>query len=483
MAVLNPGVFENKQDKSEEACLSVDNAQKFMILGQSKDLGTCKSRKKNGDPCQAVVNLGQCEYCIYHVQQEYSKMSRRPELQSSTGSRGLDTLRNKVLGKSEVFYGGQSFLAVPAKKSPKMVARDRQRLQMLSEQNQSNRILASKDSNRLQSLSTPLESNGYGRTNFARSIVDHRFILFLCSLGNSRPTTSKVAAGVDASSSQRVKDLERLKLLEELSKNRTQNEAEKTTTPKVDNKFAMPAKVPTLSRSNFSFDLSSPSSNRSDAAKAKALAILKKKPVEKSDPNFFKYRGTVEGKKRAHEEMTSREPNEIKRQKITDDAEKFRKERIQKIIAMTSSHSDLVDEHAQEAEEKYFNKQLKKEAMEEKMLNTFEIDCKAVVCLKCRYTAFSSADRCKTEGHPIKIIDAKKRFYQCGDCGARTATVHRMPQTSCKNCQGSKWQRTAMIKERVTQKVGDQLSIRGDEEMFLGSLQGNGNLNLCVAES
>lgn len=302
----------------------------------------------------------------------------------------------------------------------------------------------------------------------------------------SQPATSKIAAGVDANISQRLKDLERLKQLDALneSKNAANAQTEQVTlTSKPDNKFAMPAKAPTLSRSTFSFDVPTSVNKLDIANKAKALAILKKKPIEKSNPNFVKYRGTAEGKKRVNSELISREPSEIKKQKLSDDAERFRKERIQKIMEAKSSHSDLIVEHANEAQEKYFSKQLKKEAMEEKMLNTFEIDCKAVVCLKCRYTAFSSADRCKNEGHPIKVIDAKKRFYQCSDCGSRTATVHRMPQTSCKNCEGSRWQRTAMIKERVTERVGEQLSIRGDEEMFIGSLQGNANINLCVAES
>lgn len=99
IAVLNPGVLDSKQDKTDEACLSADNPQKFMLLGQSKDLGTCRSRKKNGDMCHAIVNLGACEHCVYHVKQEYSKMSTRSELQSATSGRGLDALRNKVLGK------------------------------------------------------------------------------------------------------------------------------------------------------------------------------------------------------------------------------------------------------------------------------------------------------------------------------------------------------------------------------------------------
>lgn len=295
---------------------------------------------------------------------------------------------------------------------------------------------------------------------------------------------SKIAAGIDANVSQRLKDLERLKQLDSLNKKETNNAEKELRTQQLElkNKLITSAKTPTLSRSSFSFELPS-SIKKSDLAKAKALEILKRKPIEKSNPNLIKYRGTTEGKKRAHNELISREPSEIKKQKLTTDAEKFQKERIQKIMEAKSSHSELIVEHANEAEEKYFSKQLKKEAMEEKMLNTFEIDCKAVVCLKCRYTAFSSADRCKDEKHPIKVIDAKKRFFQCSDCGNRTVTVHRMPQMSCKNCQSSRWQRTAMIKERLTERVGEQLSIRGDEEMFLGSLQGNGNINLCVAET
>lgn len=476
IAVLNPGVLDSKQDKTDEACLSVDNPQKFMVLGQSKDLGTCRSRKKNGDMCHAIVNLGACEHCVYHVKQEYSKMSTRSELQSATSGRGLDALRNKVLGKSEVFYGGQSFLAVPAKKNPKQIAKDNRRLEMLREQNQSARVLTANDNNRLERLfeQQPTPEDTFAVHSVVSSAVNY-----------NKPVSSKIAAGVDANISQRLKDLERLKQLEALHANKTSNNVEKEPAPlasKLENKLATPMRTPTLSRSSFSIDLPA-SAKKSELAKAKALAVLKKKPIEKSNPNFIKYRGTVEGKKRANTGMISRDPSEIKKQKLTDDAEKFRKERIQKIMETSSSHSDLIVEHANEAQEKYFSKQLKKEAMEEKMLSTFEIDCKAVVCLKCRYTAFSSADRCKKEGHPIKIIDAKKRFYQCSDCGSRTATVHRMPQMSCKNCQGSRWQRTAMIKERITERVGEQLSIRGDEEMFIGSLHGNANLNLCVAES
>lgn len=132
IAVLNPSVFSRK-DNNGESSLSIDSAQRVMILGRSKDYGICKSKKKNGEPCTAVVNLGVCEFCVYHVKQEYGKMSGRSELQSATSGRGLQALRNKVLGKNEVFYGGKSFMAEAAKPSQKLKAKDQQRLNSLSD--------------------------------------------------------------------------------------------------------------------------------------------------------------------------------------------------------------------------------------------------------------------------------------------------------------------------------------------------------------
>lgn len=247
-------------------------------------------------------------------------------------------------------------------------------------------------------------------------------------------------------------------------------------------------RAPTLKRDGFSLDIAAASSSgtsvaqlsKSQFAKTKATEILKRKPIEKSNPNFVRHRGTEAGKKRALEVLQQNDETAAKKQKITDAAEQFQRERIQAMINAKSSHTELIDAHHSAEQDKYFDRLEKKEAMEDKMLNTFQMDCKAVVCQTCKYTAFSAADRCKEERHPLRVIDAKKRFFECQDCGGRTATVHRMPQMSCKNCQSSRWKRAAMIKDRKSVRVADQLSIRGDEETFLGSNQ-TGNLNLCVA--
>ncbi|XP_030380506.1 protein MCM10 homolog [Scaptodrosophila lebanonensis] len=487
VAVLNPTIFERRSGSSDVACLSIDTSQKVMILGQSKDLGMCRAQKKNGDKCTSIVNLSECDYCVFHVKQEYGKMSRRSELQSATAGRGLNELRNKVLGKSEVFYGGQSFSAVPARKSAKLIGKERDRLSKLA---------------------------GYDVSPFAHTAnhVSKPKIHTPDAVPYASRTgpTSRVAGNVEASSKQRHQDLERLKILraenerfmEAVSTQNTTStpskiEAEKNTgdipstpsTPSV----AVPEKfknrgfsfdtslTPKLSGSeNFSLDFNI-SARQAQSAKQKAAALLKKKPLAKLNPNST--RGSQDGKRRAIDELNDQFNNSAKRQKLEEDErEQMRKSRIERIMAATSTHSNLVEMREQEAQSEYFHKLERKEAMEEKMLGTFKMPCKAVICQRCKYTAFSAADRCKEEKHPLKVVDAQKRFFQCRDCGNRTTTVFKLPKQSCSSCKGSRWERTAMIRERKVLSGRESLSIRGDEETFMGSVASSANLNLLVPE-
>lgn len=457
VAILNPSTFSRKDDK-RDISLSVDNHIKVMMLGKSKDLGTCKSRKKNGDPCTNIVNLNSCEYCVYHVKQEYARLSTRSELQSATSGRGLQSLRNKVLGKTEVFYAGKSFVAEKAVKSKKMSAKDNERLLSLS------------DNNNYNSPSLPAAM---------RSITSA-----IKYANNNNGRISKMAEVIEASTSQRSKDLERLKLLQGATQTNSSNSSVTTNSPR-SSRLNLSAnllplqlnKTPTLSKSTFSFELPDPS-------KVKAMELLKKKPIEKSNPNYVKYRGTENGKKRLLENLLANDSESVKKkQKIEDEVELKRQERINAVLNAKSAHTDLAEQHEINLQEEHFNKLEKREAMEEKMINTKEVKCKAIICQQCKYKAFSAAQRCKDDKHPLKVIDAEKRFFECEDCGNRTVTLFRIPKTSCTNCQSSKWKRTGMMKERKIVQVGEELSIRGDEEKFCGSLSTKAaNINLCVAE-
>lgn len=306
-----------------------------------------------------------------------------------------------------------------------------------------------------------------------------------------RSRGNRIAETVPTSAAQRMKDLERLKILNG-SQPSTSTASPSTSSPAPQltqqEKLALMNvnlnKTPSLSQASFSFTLSSPTPrNKNDLAKAKAAALLQKKPIEKSNPNFIKYRGTDAGKKRVLEniELDSTDGNASKKQKLAEEVEKFRNEKIRQLVAAKSSHCDLIELHEANVQDQYFNKLEKKEAMEEKMLNTTKLECKAVICLVCKYKAFSAAQRCKDENHKLKVVEAEKRFYECEDCQNRTITLFRIPKISCSNCQGSRWKRTGMIRDKSSVSNGEHLSLRGDEELFIGNLQSKGNLNLCVA--
>ncbi|CAH0549858.1 unnamed protein product [Brassicogethes aeneus] len=462
LGVLNPNVMENKSDSKDEASLNVDNAQKLMVLGQSKDLGACKSLKKNGERCNAVVNVNRCEFCVYHVKQEYQKCTKRSELQANFAGNGLTALRNKVLGKNEVFYGGKSYTSVPANKSRKLEKKDRGILDNL---------------------------NGM-RQNL---------------VGSTSAVKKKGAAMLEVSHSQRLKDLEIIKKIGgakpsptsslENVKSQTvlniqpipESKANIPNTPKeksIPKKDPMVMTIPTLSTSKM-INLNEPITPRHILrTKHNAIKYVQRHgTIKKADPNSVKSSGS----KRKFEEPKSDDAAETsltsssvsKKSKLeTND---FISDRFKKMMAQTSKHTDLLEQRDDEEAEKYFHKLEMKEQMEEKMTSTYKVACKAVTCTVCKYTSFSAAEKCKTEKHRLKVSDATKRFFKCGNCSNRVASLEIVPTKLCGSCGAGRWERTGMMKEKTVTHA-HSLSIRGGEQKFVGGATTNANLDLMVPE-
>lgn len=449
VAVLNPNVLDRSQNSSEQASLSVENPDRVMILGQSKDFGICKSKKKNGEPCTAFVNLSQCEHCIYHVKQEYQKYSRRQELQSSTMGKGLVNLQNKVLGKNTVIYGGKAYSALPSG---------------------NNKIVKERDQNRLMSLSD------YYKTEGDKLMMNKA----PCGAGALKNNSSIL----HSPSTLRKTDSERLNNLTGSSPQNTSLAQRVASSPKLGQGFS-------LKGSSGPIDLNiSYGQKAAERAKANAMKLIQQSGgIKKHDPNNIK--GTEAGKKRALDKLNSSgsEENDSKKSKPNGEYtlkpnKGIKSERFKKILEATSSHQNLIEQHEDEEQDKYFNKLEKKEAMEEKMLNTFKLACKAVRCIKCKYTAFSAAQICKDERHPLKVLDSFKRFFKCADCGNRTVSLEIIPLHSCKNCNSSRWEKAPMMREKKNTIMSDGLSIRGEEETYIGGMVSAGkNINLLVPDS
>lgn len=455
VAVLNPNVLDRSQNSSDQACLSVDNPDRVMILGQSKDLGICKSKKKNGEPCTAFVNLSKCEHCIYHVQQEYQKYSRRQELQSSTMGKGLVNLQNKVLGKNTVIYGGKAYSALPSGNSKKVKEKDQNRLMSLTDYYKS-------EGDTLMMNKAPY---GAGHMNKKSDILHS-------------PTV------------QRKSDSDRLNKLTNLS---SSPQSSKLSSPGM----TLADKVASSPRLGKGFglkgsgtiDLNIPYGQKAaEIRKANAIRLIQQSGgIAKIDPNNIK--GTEAGKKRAIDKLNTSggDENVSKKSKPNEEVMKTKgviSERFKKILEATSAHQNLIEQHDDDEQEKYFSKLEKKEAMEEKMLNTFKLACKAVRCAKCKYTAFSAAQICKDERHPLKVLDTFKRFFKCADCNNRTISLELIPLHSCSNCSGSRWVKAPMLREKKVTSLSDGLSIRGEEETFIGGQVNSGkNINLLVPDS
>lgn len=84
------------RDKKDELTLSIYSGDQVMLWGTSKDYGTCKGIKKNGDKCDMFVNKTECNVCIYHIKKEYIKhCSQRANIGNSRPT-AARSLRDKV---------------------------------------------------------------------------------------------------------------------------------------------------------------------------------------------------------------------------------------------------------------------------------------------------------------------------------------------------------------------------------------------------
>ncbi|KAL1462755.1 hypothetical protein WDU94_014567 [Cyamophila willieti] len=538
VGVLNPSVMENSKGQ-DEACLSVNTGDKIMCWGTSKDFAKCKARKKDGENCTNFVNARDCEFCVYHVKQEYKKFTGRSEFQSEGGG-GLTNLRNKVLGKNEVFYAGQSFTSLKAaKKNPKMVARDNKLLASLSKTgvmvsalatqnvrsltnnaNTQSRGKKIEDAERMRQLSgQPVYVSGHKIVDQERSNTGITFKSIFqtpSSLSNinSKPSSSplqnktlsdnnktnistnqtkshgltnpsssrkssNIASNQLKSTDDALFDFEDSihlnnsstpqKIRSQVSCNKpsisSQNTSQHSTQPSnpktpnssrtsLNTQIQSKTKTPSLSKNR----TPSNKDDKTDASKTKPslsdnAASLNKSPKDvPSQPsqaastiaNYFakKSAGCAVGSSvgtggtptssskrislsndlRERKKQIARakaesliknkggiekvDPNSLKKFKLATKAADFELEiegdnkdtkvdAFKEMMAKTSRHMDLVDEAHRKEEEEYFLKLEKKEMMEEKMLNTYKVETKAVRCVECKYTWFSASDLCK----------------------------------------------------------------------------------------
>ncbi|XP_058046437.1 protein MCM10 homolog [Ahaetulla prasina] len=519
VGLLNANPMKPKEG-SEEVSLSVDHPQKILILGEAMDLGTCKARKKNGEPCTQIVNQSECEYCQYHIQSEYRKRSsKRADLQSAfSTTRAPKRTAKRNLGLKEklcqdgFYYGGVSSAAYAASVAAAAVPKKKVQTTL------TNLVVRGVDA----ILQETKEKLGLAKPPCSEEFKE---LLALPSAGarnlnkhfngsRASGSTGKPTSAIHSISPSALLKLQKQQMLaarkrrsDEIQRRFLQDPAvKKASAPSVGqavlqsptpaSEFPKAAQLSSpqtprlgsgLSEGDevlFFDDCPPPAPKLSRLAEAKKMAAIKKlrakgQILSKVDPNSVKRKRSdfdvpgiferVEQNIADSEEGGALEPVEKKRRQ---QLEYLESEEFQEIRNARSKHNGVLKEFEAEMQERYFEPLVKKEQMEEKMRSIREVKCRVATCKTCNYTYFKLLDSCVAEGHAYHWHNGVKRFFKCA-CGNRAISLDKLPKKHCSNCGLFKWERDGMLKEKKGPKIGaETLLPRGEEHaQFLNSMK------------
>lgn len=515
VGLLNPQIMKDRQgDKCTDLLtLSIYDHNKAMIMGSSKDLGWCKGRTKQNSQCRNFVNKASCEFCMFHIQREYQKTSsRRADIQSSfTRVDPRARLQEKILGKDQVFYGGQLYSSPAPGTAPKQAranrAKDLATLNSLKLKLKTNELkeedkkksfvlkhMSDEEISAVQNVAKKNESLSemlLAPTPGARNLLCHmakKNTQQKVETGEIRSVSAKELLAMQHKQMQSLKRQKQGLSQESLPSARStlsQQSSPSTGRPKL-SAFPGPSS-PMLGRGlqpgeEVELDFTSPP-RRLDPAKARALALVQKKGgIEASNRNEErnarkssdqKFQEKVRKRLNTSSDSESVEqpskrsrlaeavssPSRSKLGSIDVNSDKYKA-----MLEQKSRHTNLINAVEDEAVEKYYKNLEKKEMLEDKMASIMEMPTTAYVCLKCKYMAQSASDMCREENHPLKTVKVKKRFFECKNCKRRTSSLDKLPRNPCGHCNHSSWQRCAMGKAKSGPKLDSEiLSLRGDE--------------------
>ncbi|XP_042229789.1 protein MCM10 homolog isoform X2 [Homarus americanus] len=507
VGLLNPQIMKDRQGEknTDLLTLSISDHHKAMVMGSSKDLGWCKGRTKQNSQCKYFVNKSSCEFCLYHIQREYQKTSaKRADIQSSfTRVDPRRRLQEKVLGKDQVFYGGQLYSSPTPGSAPKQVRANKGKdlatlnslklklkaEQLKEEDKQKSFTLKHMSDGEINAVKQVAQSNDsfseklLAPTPGARNLLRHLV---------KEDTDKKIDAGEFCSVS--AKDLLNMTYHQIQSRKRQQEQSMSQTPLSLSpgsgqsRRSFSPSATPKLGRGiqpggDIDLDISPPPS-RPGPAKAHAMALLQGKGgIQAKDPNAVKNTKKASDpqfqekirKRLSNSSMSDNENQVNKKSRLAEailaDSHKSKlgsidvnSDKFKAMMEQKSRHTNLINVVENEALEKYYQGLEKKEMLEDKMLSVMEIPTTAYVCLQCKYMTESASDFCREENHPLKTVKAKKRFFECRNCKRRTSSLDKLPRKSCSNCDHNSWQRVAMGKAKNGPKLDSEiLSLRGDE--------------------
>ncbi len=118
VAILNPGIMPPKPGRSDTGAFSLslsDDSDTVLEIGQARDLGHCKTLKKDGKECGSWVNLVKTEICEWHLNAEVQR-TKSSRMGVNTGSNGFSRRENYPKTRNEDGGSGRGLLARDGRK-------------------------------------------------------------------------------------------------------------------------------------------------------------------------------------------------------------------------------------------------------------------------------------------------------------------------------------------------------------------------------
>ncbi|BFZ08670.1 hypothetical protein BsWGS_11709 [Bradybaena similaris] len=521
IGVLNPSIMESMEKKNSEPAFTIKSPGQLMIMGRSKDLSWCIGTTKKGNKCGKFINKRLGEYCSYHVQAAYRKVSStRLELHGSAAGARPKSFEQKIFSKDCAYmYGGQTFVPHTAGKSRKPVTLKKlqsvimpSRVSTMSLHNIKPEQVDSKRSGKIQD-----DPDGIFMDMITvPSPGSMNLVAFLKNKEKNASTSS--TSGSKLLHTSQVQSITANELLKQHQQLLQQKKAQKRkasdnladfnvhTQKSLANNHqdlrqftgttaSALSQVPVLAKGfysgqNVSLDVSKRLISATDRAKVKAILTVKEKGgISQEDPNSVKKlvrdiekiqkkiensdsaeHSSQENTESFKQSSSHREPPQKKSRLLGNI--NLNSEEIKSIMKARSKHKGALSGAEAEREEAYFNELEKKEMLESKLQSVTSIEITVMTCKQCLYTAQSAKDSCKQDGHTLVPSKTKKRFFMCKKCKHRTYTIGgKFPTETCRKCGAQAFEKTSMYKEKAGPTLESEvLNIRGDEIKYLNSM-------------
>ncbi|EXJ57613.1 hypothetical protein A1O7_07962 [Cladophialophora yegresii CBS 114405] len=103
VAILNPGIMPPKPGKSDSGAFSLtlsDDSDTVLEIGHARDLGYCKTLKKDGKECGSWVNAAKTDICEWHLNAEIQR-TKAARMGVNTGSNGFERREHQPMTRNE----------------------------------------------------------------------------------------------------------------------------------------------------------------------------------------------------------------------------------------------------------------------------------------------------------------------------------------------------------------------------------------------